>query len=160
MPYTIQGNDVSGINNGFLVRSDVVVSSVTQLYLNTMTANCSSGTSCLLNDRPPVLLRDSWNGYQFAVLAIYDRSLSGLGDPTKPYIGPKRAGQAAQVAHIVQAWQSGATLTGAGDAQQDASGNIDARCRSTSSAKPTCRSSSRATSTRTSSPTATSTSPA
>jgi len=124
VPYTMPGNDVSGINNGFLVRSDVVVSSVTQLYLNTMTANCSSGTSCLLNDRPPVLLRGSWNGYQFAVLAIYDRSLSGLGDPTKPYIGPKRAEQAAQVAHIVQSWQSGATLTGAGNARQDASGNI------------------------------------
>jgi uncharacterized protein len=123
-PYLMQGNDVSGINNGLLVRSDVVVSSVTQLYLNTMTANCSSGSACLLNDRPPVLLRGSWNGYQFAVLAIYDRSLSGLGDPTKPYIGPKRAEQAAQIAQIVQAWQSGATLTGAGNARQDASGNI------------------------------------
>jgi endonuclease/exonuclease/phosphatase family metal-dependent hydrolase len=118
------GNDVSGINNGLLVRNDVNVTSVTQLYLNTMTANCSSGTSCLLNDRPPVLMRGSWNGYQFAVLAIYDRSLSGLGDPTKPYIGPKRAEQAAQVASVVQAWQSGATLIGAGNARQNASGNI------------------------------------
>ena len=84
----------------------------------------AAARSCLLNDRPPVLLRGSWNGYQFAVLAIYDRSLSGLGDPTKPYIGPKRAEQAAQVAQIVQAWQTGATLSGAGNARQDASGNI------------------------------------
>jgi hypothetical protein len=122
VPYTLPGNDVSGINNGFLVRSDVTVTSVTQFYLNSMTTNCSGGGTCLLNDRPPVLLRGSWNGYQFAVLAIYDRSLSGLGDPTKPYIGPKRAEEAAQVAHIVQAWQSGGTLTG--NARQDAAGLI------------------------------------
>jgi uncharacterized protein len=121
VPYLIQGNDVSGINNGFLVRSDVNVISVTQLYLNTMTENCSSGT-CLLNDRPPVLLRASWNGYDFAVLGIYDRSLNDLTD--KPYVGPKRAEEAAQVTQIVRAWQSGATLTGAGDARQDASGNV------------------------------------
>jgi hypothetical protein len=83
VPYTMPGNDVSGINNGFLVRSDVSVTSVTQFYLNSMTTNCSGGGTCLLNDRPPVLLRGSWNGYQFAVLAIYDRSLSGLGNITQ-----------------------------------------------------------------------------
>jgi hypothetical protein len=127
VPYVIPGNDVSGINIGILVRSDVVVSSVTQMYKASLTANCG-GTpppaSCGLNDRPPVLMRASWNGYPFALLAIYDRSLSGLGDPTKPYIGPKRAEQAAQIAQIVQAFQSGGTLTGAGNAQQDATGTI------------------------------------
>ncbi len=123
-PYLIPGNDVSGINIGILVRSDVSVASVTQMYVNTMTSNCSSGSSCLLNDRPPVLMDATWNGYRFALLAIYDRSLSGLGDPTKPYIGPKRAEQAAQIASIAQAWQTGATLAGAGDARQSAAGVI------------------------------------
>lgn len=127
VPYLIQGNDPSGINNGLLVRSDVNVTSVTQLYLNTQTSNCSGPPDnpppCLLNDRPPLLMRASWNGYQFAVLAIYDRSLNGVG-PGDTYVSPKRAEEAAQVAHIVQSWQSGAMLTGAGDAQQDASGNI------------------------------------
>ncbi|HZP67357.1 MAG TPA: lamin tail domain-containing protein [Rudaea sp.] len=123
-PYVIPGNDLSGINIGLLVREDVGVESVTQMYKGTQTNNCSGATPCLLNDRPPVLLRASYNGYRFALLAIYDRSLSGLGDPTKPYIGPKRAEQAAQIASIVQAFQSGATLTGAGNARQDATGAI------------------------------------
>jgi hypothetical protein len=127
VPYLIQGNDPSGINNGLLVRSDVNVTSVTQLYLNTQTANCSGPPSnpapCLLNDRPPVLMRASWNGYQFAVLAIYDRSLSGVG-PGDTYVSKKRAEEAAEVAKIVQAWQSGSPLNGAGDARQDPSGDI------------------------------------
>jgi hypothetical protein len=125
-PYVIPGNDVSGINIGLLVRNDITVNSVTQLYKGTQTSNCSGTPPCLLNDRPPVLLDANFNGYHFAFLGIYDRSLSGLGDPTKPYIGPKRAEQAAQVAYIVQAWQSGATLVGAGNARQDANGTITA----------------------------------
>jgi hypothetical protein len=120
--YVLPGNDVGGINIGILVRNDVTVDSVTQMYKGTTTSNCSSGTSCLLNDRPPVLMRASWNGYPFALLAIYDRSLSGID--TKPYVGKKRAEQAAQVASIAQAFQSGATLTGAGNAQQATDGTI------------------------------------
>jgi hypothetical protein len=130
VPYALPGNDISGINIGILVRSDVSVTSVTQLFHDTQTTNCSSGTSCGLNDRPPVLMRASWNGYNFALLAIYDRSLSAIDDVdsngqySKPYIGRKRAEEAAQVARIVQAWQSGNTLTGAGSQRQDASGTI------------------------------------
>ena len=120
--YVIPGNDVGGINIGILVRSDVAVDSVTQLYKGTTTSYCSSGTSCLLNDRPPVLMQATWNGYKFALLAIYGRSLSGID--TKPYVGPKRAQQAAQIASIADAWQNGLTLTGAGNAQQAADGTI------------------------------------
>ncbi|HEX3897418.1 MAG TPA: hypothetical protein VHW73_14560, partial [Rudaea sp.] len=130
VPYALPGNDVSGINIGILVRSDVSVTSVTQLFHDTQTTNCSSGTACGLNDRPPVLMRASWNGYNFALLAIYDRSLSAIDDVgtdgqySKPYIGRKRAEEAAQIAQIVQAWQSGSTLAGAGSQRQDASGTI------------------------------------
>ncbi|HMM58017.1 MAG TPA: lamin tail domain-containing protein [Rudaea sp.] len=120
--YVIPGNDVGGINIGILVRSDVAVDSVTQLYKGTTTSYCSSGTSCLLNDRPPVLMQATWNGYKFALLAIYGRSLSGID--TKPYVGPKRAQQAAQIASIADAWQNGQTLIGAGNAQQAADGTI------------------------------------
>jgi hypothetical protein len=92
------------------------------MYKDTLTSNCSSGSSCLLNDRPPVLFDASYNGYRFFLLAIYDRSLSGID--TKPYVGKKRAEQAAQIAYIEQALQSGATLTGIGNAQQDSTGAI------------------------------------
>jgi uncharacterized protein len=113
--FVIGGNDVSGINIGILARSNVVVSKVTQMFTGTQTNNCPTTKPCGLNDRPPVMMQASWNGYKFALLAIYDRSLSGLGDPTKPYIGPKRAEEAAQIAQIAQAWQSGSTLVDAGD---------------------------------------------
>lgn len=120
--YTLPSNDVSGITIGLLVRSGVTVNSLTQLYKDTQTNSCSGAAPCLLNDRPPVLLDATLDGYRFAVLAIYDRSLIGLGTPGKDYIGQKRTEQAAQVASIVQAWQSGATIPG--NAQQDDSGNI------------------------------------
>ncbi len=130
VPYSMPGNDPSGINIGILVRSDVTVTSVTQLFHNTQTTNCSSGSACTLNDRPPVLMRASWNGYNFALLAIYDRSLSGIddvdtsGNYSKVYVGKKRAEEAAQVAQIVQAWQSGSTIAHAGSYRQDASGTM------------------------------------
>ena len=124
VPYLIPGNDASGINVGLLVRDDVSVNSVTQVYKSTNTVNCSGGGICLLNDRPPLLLDATFNGYRFAVLAIHNRSFGGLGDPASAYVGPKRAEQAAQVAQIARAWQSGATLSGAGDARVDAFGNV------------------------------------
>jgi predicted extracellular nuclease len=117
--FVIPGNDVSGINIGILVRNDVQVGSVIQMFKGSQTNNCSGATPCLLNDRPPVLMTATWNGYKFALLAIYDRSLSGLGDPTKPYIGPKRAEQAAQIAQLAQMWQTGQSFAGACDAAAD-----------------------------------------
>jgi uncharacterized protein len=124
VPYSIPGNDPGGINIGILVRSDVTVNSVTQIYKGTTTTSCStSGSTCLLNDRPPVLLDGVFNGYHFRLLVIYDRSLINLG--VNDYVGTKRTEQAAQVASIVQTLQTtGATLAGAGNAQQAADGTI------------------------------------
>ncbi|MFT3791154.1 MAG: Calx-beta domain-containing protein [Rudaea sp.] len=131
-PYLIPGNDPGGINIGVLARDDVTVNSVTQLYEGTTTSACSSGSSCLLNDRPPVLVDATFNGsYHVRVLAIYNRSLLNLG--TNDYVGQKRRAQAEQVACIVQALQTtGANVdcdannpgAAAGNAQQDASGTV------------------------------------
>jgi endonuclease/exonuclease/phosphatase family metal-dependent hydrolase len=110
-PFLFKGNDPQGINIGILVKDDgnIVVNSVSQLALNTTTTACSGGGTCLLNDRPPVLLDATFNGVPFRVLAIYDRSLSSLSSST--YVGPKRRAQAEQVARIVQALQTdGGTL--------------------------------------------------
>lgn len=107
VPYLVEGNDIGGIDVGLLVRGDVTVNAVTQIGKNTQTNNCSGAPPCLLNDRPPLLLDASFNGYRFAVLVIHDRSLSGLGDPAKPYVGPKRLEQAQYAGEIVQAWQTG-----------------------------------------------------
>jgi predicted extracellular nuclease len=122
-PYLIPGNDPGGINVSIFVREGVSVNSVTQIYANWMTSACSTdGTTCLLNDRPPLLLDAVYQGYRFRVLAIYDRSLNNLG--VKDYVGQKRREEAEQVAFIVQALQTtGATMTN-GNAQQDANGTV------------------------------------
>ena len=138
-PYLIPGNDPGGINIAILVRAGVTVNSVTQIWANALTSACSGSGPCLLNDRPPLLLDATYQGYHFRVLAIYDRSLNGLGDIAggKDYVGRKRREEAEQVATIVQALQTtgahvpldNATVAGnpageAGNAQQDAAGNI------------------------------------
>jgi len=130
-PYLIPGNDPGGINLGFFARDGVAVNSVTQLYKGTTTSACSSGSSCLLNDRPPVLLDANYHGYRVRVLAIYDRSLLNLG--VNDYVGIKRRAQAEQIACIVRALQTtGANVdcdannpgAYAGNAIQNADGSI------------------------------------
>lgn len=123
-PFTLPGNDSSGINLGFLLRNDVMVNSVTQLYRDTTTTSCSSGTLCLLNARPPLLLDATFNGYRFNLLVIHDRSSGNIGLVGFDYVGRQRIEQAVQVASIVQALQSGGTLVSAGDARQNRAGVI------------------------------------
>jgi predicted extracellular nuclease len=117
-PYLVEGNDIGGIDVGFLVRSDVTVNAITQLGKDTLTTDgCGTNPPCLLNDRPPLLLDASFDGHRFAVLAVHDRSLSGIDNPTSgPRIRRKRLEQAGYVAAIVQSWQtSGAFALPDGD---------------------------------------------
>jgi len=118
-------------SEGVRARDSVAVNSVTQLYKGTTTSACGSGSSCLLNDRPPVLLDANYHGYRVRVLAIYDRSLLNLG--VNDYVGVKRRAQAEQVACIVRALQTtGANVdcdannpgAYAGNAIQNADGSI------------------------------------
>ncbi|HET8941766.1 MAG TPA: hypothetical protein VFN13_07250, partial [Rudaea sp.] len=106
-PYLIEGNDIGGIDVGFLVRNDVTVNAVTQIGNATTTDDGCGGSasSCKLNDRPPLLLDASFNGKRFAVLVIHNRSLNGVDDT--PRVRRKRLEQAQYVAAIVQAWQTG-----------------------------------------------------
>lgn len=108
-PYLVEGNDIGGIDVGFLVRGDVAVNAVTELGKDTETSDgCGAASPCLLNDRPPLLLDASFDGRRFAVLVIHNRSLSGIDDPEDgPRIRRKRLEQAEYVAAIVQSWQTG-----------------------------------------------------
>jgi predicted extracellular nuclease len=104
-PYLAEGNDIGGIDVGFLVRSDVTVNTVTQIGKDTQTDDGCGGTPpCILNDRPPLLLDASFGGQRFAVLVIHNRSLSSV-DTTR--VQRKRLEQAEYVAAIAQAWQTG-----------------------------------------------------
>jgi len=106
--HLIEGNDIGGIDIGFLVRSDVTLNAVTQLGKNTQTVDgCGTSSPCLLNDRPPLLLDATFGTLRFAVLAIHNRSLSGVDDAADgPRIRHKRLEQAQYVAAIAQSWQT------------------------------------------------------
>ncbi len=109
-----EGNDIGGIDCGFLVNTArVAVIEVAQLgkdatYLNPATAGMD-----VLHDRPPLLLRvevprgTSRPGLPLTMLLNHLRSLSGIDDPDDGVrVRAKRRAQAEFVAQWVQARQS------------------------------------------------------
>lgn len=103
--YLVEGNDVGGIDVGFLVRQTVQVSAVTQLGKN----ETLSLDGSLLNDRPPLLLEGTFaaDGFPIAVLVVHNRSLGGIDDPGDgPRVRQKRLEQAQFVAGVVQSLQA------------------------------------------------------
>lgn len=125
-PYLVPGNDVGGINVGFLVnardagdgRPRVQVLEVVQYGKDTRLSN-PDGSSSLLNDRPPLLLRavvhDGRGGaWPVTVINNHLRSLSGIDDPAPGSNGwssggervrVKRGAQAAYLAGLVEQLQ-------------------------------------------------------
>jgi uncharacterized protein len=91
VPYLVQGNDVGGINVGFLVSNRSVglvnrveVLEVTQFGKDTLFTNPDSSTA-LLNDRPPLLLRaivhgGAGNTYPVTVIVNHLRGRNGVDD--------------------------------------------------------------------------------
>lgn len=125
VPYLIDGNDVGGINVGFLVSTRLVGSNprvevleVTQFGKDTVFNNPNGSTS-LLNDRPPLMLRAIVHGnggatYPVTAIVNHLRSLNGIDDtaagssgwPTEgDRVRAKRLQQAVFLANLVQARQ-------------------------------------------------------
>ena len=125
VPYLEDGNDVGGINVGFLVSERVMgtfnrvdVVEVVQFGKDTLFTNPDASTS-LLNDRPPLMLRaivHQDNGASFPITAIVNhlRSLNGIDDTTPGSSGwateservrTKRAQQAVFLANLVESRQ-------------------------------------------------------
>jgi hypothetical protein len=111
--YLEEGNDVGGIDSGFLVKSSrVTVVDVTQEGKVATFVN-PDGTVALLNDRPPLILSATIGppagAGQVAVTVIVNhlRSLSGVNDPADgDRIRHKRQAQAEFLANLIQARQS------------------------------------------------------
>jgi hypothetical protein len=104
--YLVEGNDVGGIDTGYLVREDRFrVDAVTQLAAG----ETLSVDGSLLHDRPPLLLEGAWivagAELPLRVLALHQRSLSGI--ETESRVRQKRLEQAQSVASIVQGLQTG-----------------------------------------------------
>ncbi len=103
--YLVEGNDVGTIDVGFLVRDNIVVSSVTQLGAAELFTTDVPPSA--LHDRPPLLLEGTCDGFPFAVMVVHMRSLGGIEDPsTGPRIRQKRYEQAVSVAQKIQNLQT------------------------------------------------------
>ena len=112
--FLVEGNDIGGIDVGFLVRStQVSVVSVTQLEAATTYISPCTGVAETLNDRPPLRLRGTANkGGQFLDFTVFVnhlRSLIGIGDTTPCALSTdgnrvrvKRAAQANNLAQLIQ----------------------------------------------------------
>ena len=106
--YLVEGNDVGGIDVGFLVKgSRVDVVAVTQIGKDTIFAFDGSK----LNDRPSLVLearvhRDIGSPYPVTVIVNHLRSLSGIDGSEGARIRAKRQTQAEFLASYLQARQT------------------------------------------------------
>ncbi len=110
--YLEEGNDIGGIDVGFLVKTARVnVVSVTQEGKATTFINPANGQSDTLNDRPPLILKaviNSPDGIAFPVTVIVNhlRSLNSVDDPVDGNrVRQKRRAQAEFLANLIQARQ-------------------------------------------------------
>lgn len=120
--YLQEGNDVGGIDVGFLVKTAPVdgstprieVVDVTQFGKDTTWIDPSDNSASLLNDRPPLLLRAivhyaDGRSFPVSALAVHQRSLNGISDETVSgattagdRVRRKRQAQAEYLANLVQ----------------------------------------------------------
>jgi predicted extracellular nuclease len=103
-PYLVEGNDVGGIDVGFLVHSSITVDSLVQLGATEI----FSFDNTLLHDRPPLVLRAKLpDGKPLSVMNLHLRSLNGIDDPLDGQRArQKRHEQASSVSFMVQTLQT------------------------------------------------------
>jgi predicted extracellular nuclease len=106
--YLLEGNDIGGIDVGFLVRDTVRVDSVTQFGKDdTFEFN---GTTFILNDRPPLVLQGAYTGngapFPITVIAVHQRSLSGIEGSDGARVRAKRFEQAFRLSQYIQSLQT------------------------------------------------------
>lgn len=105
--YLLPGHDPSGINVGFLVRSDRVhVLSVQQLAADE-TWNDNGATS-FVHDHPPLLLTADARGMRFQVISVHAKARQNVDDDTAAAVRDrqKRFLQASSLARQVQQLQT------------------------------------------------------
>ncbi|MBD8525808.1 Calx-beta domain-containing protein [Pseudomarimonas arenosa] len=118
--YLAEGNDVGGIDNGFLVNEALISNvSLRQLGLTdqiTDANGCSGGAApCTLHDRPPYMLRGVFSAagvsQPFAVVNNHTRSRGSVDSGSESgRVRLKRYYQALAIAQIAQRFQSGEEL--------------------------------------------------
>ncbi len=113
--YLVEGNDVGGIDVGFLVKSARVnVASVIQYGLTTTYTDPTTGLQALLNDRPPLVLNGTFTKpgctttNPITVIVNHLRSLNGIDDvgSNGTRVRAKRKAQAEFLANLIQGFQT------------------------------------------------------
>ncbi len=111
--HLFEGNDVGGIDVGFLVKSPrVEVVSVEQIGKDATFINPTTGLPELLNDRPSLyarlrILRSGATPFAVSAIVNHLRSLSGIDDPDDgARVRAKRRAQAEFLAAFIQSLQS------------------------------------------------------
>lgn len=115
--FLFEGNDIGGIDDGFLVDTNrVVVRDVQQVNKDETYIDPNTNQPALLNDRPPTVLHATLETavdgpVEVTVIANHLRSLSGIDDPVNTAnarrIRAKRQAQANSVARLIQ-WRQAA----------------------------------------------------
>jgi predicted extracellular nuclease len=122
--YLEEGNDVGGIDSGFLVkRARVQVVDVVQIGRDatyTPPGHTPGEPLPLLNDRPPLVLRALVEGpiaqpFPITVIANHLRSLSGVTGTDGERIRAKRRAQAEFLAQLIQSRQATERIVSVGD---------------------------------------------
>jgi len=122
--YLEEGNDIGGIDSGFLVKSSKVeVVSVEQIGKDATyvpPGQTPGAPLPLLNDRPPLVLSGRVNGpiaqpFPITVIVNHLRSLSGVTGSDGERIRAKRRAQAEFLANLIQSRQGAERIISVGD---------------------------------------------
>ena len=122
--YLEEGNDIGGIDSGFLVKSSRVnVVNVEQVGKDTTYVPPGQAPGAplpLLNDRPPLVLKAEVHGpvdtpFPITVIVNHLRSLSGIDGTDGERIRAKRRAQAEFLAALIQSHQSSERVISIGD---------------------------------------------
>jgi hypothetical protein len=119
-PYLVEGNDIGGIDVGFLIRDSVQVDSIEQFGKDDI-FEFPGNPPAPLNDRPPLVLRGAYLGngapFPIVVIDVHQRSLSGIDGSDGPRVRAKRNAQALRLSELIQSLQEepGVRLVAIGD---------------------------------------------
>jgi uncharacterized protein len=108
--HLLEGNDIGGIDVGFLVRDTVRVDSIEQIGKDDL-FEFPPAPPALLNDRPPLLLRGAYIGdgaiFPIVVINVHQRSLNGIEGSDGPRVRAKRFEQAVRLSQFIDSLQDG-----------------------------------------------------
>ena len=110
--HLVPGNNIYGMNVGYLVRDTVESVTVTQLGFDDILV----GWGYKLFDHPPLMIEGTWIGdggasFAFAALNNHTRSLGGVDEPFDDFAREKRFQQAQSIAIKAQDFQTAAPNT-------------------------------------------------